>query len=61
MIANPGRDLDEILTASIARKLDADPHLSLSLRKLAYSLGIAPLTVCPYSAKVLRMKYQHLR
>jgi hypothetical protein len=29
MIASPGRDLDEILVASIARKLDTDPHLSL--------------------------------
>jgi hypothetical protein len=35
--------------------------ISLSLRKLAYSLGIAPSTVCRYSAEVLRMKYQHLR
>jgi plasmid maintenance system antidote protein VapI len=33
---------------------------SLSARKLAHFLGIAPFTVCRYLTEVLEVKYQHL-
>jgi hypothetical protein len=57
-LANPGRELDEGLTALIAGKLDADPHLSAS--KLAQSLRIAASTVCRHLTEVLGMKCHYL-
>jgi hypothetical protein len=43
--ANSGRGPDEDFASAIAVKLDAYPHLLA--RKLAQSLGIAALTICP--------------
>jgi hypothetical protein len=60
-ITNPGRQPDEGLAVIIAGKIDADPHPSLSARKLAHSFGIVPSIVCTYLIKVLEMKFQHLR
>jgi histone-lysine N-methyltransferase SETMAR len=59
IIANPEREPGEGLTAAVAGKLEADPHISA--RKLAQSPGIADSTVCRYLTEVLVMKYRHLR